>query len=285
MDRLLSLLPHFGFEASVFFRGHFCGENLFRGDDGVGHLHLLRGGRLVLEHADGEVMDIREPTLVFYTGPCRHRLRVPADGKAHLLCASVRFRHFRRNPIALALPAVIRLPLAEAVGLDAALSMLFEEAERDELGNRLILDHLCDILVVHLVRFAHRNGLIAAGALAGLGDPQLAPALVAIHENPANAWTIEDMAAQAHMSRTAFANRFREMIGVTPAEYLTGWRMELAQAALLEGKSVKEVAAAVGYGTQPALTRAFAARFGVSPTEWLRQRNVSDGAAVTGQAG
>lgn len=275
MDRLLSLLPHFGFEASVFFRGHFCGQNMFRSDEGVGHLHLIRGGRLIMEHADGEILDIQEPTLVFYPGPYHHRLVVPRDSTAQLLCASVRFRHVRRNPIVLALPPVIRLPLDDTPSLGAVLALLFEEAESDDLGNRLVLNHLCDILVVHLVRHAHRHRRVRTGVLAGLWDPQLAPALAAIHDHPARPWTIEDMAAVAHMSRTAFANRFRETVGTTPADYLTGWRMELAQSALLQGKSVKEVAAAVGYGTQPALTRAFVARYGVSPTDWLKTRRDS----------
>jgi AraC family transcriptional regulator, alkane utilization regulator len=270
MDRLLSLLPRFSFQASVFFHGPFNGESVPGADESAGRLHLVRSGSLVIAHQDGSVLNISDPTLVFYPRPLEHRLLVPPGTCADLTCVNVRFKHAKRNPIALALPPVIRIPLADSAAMAPVLGLLIEESERDGIGARLVLDHLCDILAVHLVRHALGRGLIDPEFLGGLWDAQLAPALAALHHRPGHSWTIEEMASEAHMSRTAFANRFREVVGVPPAEYLTIWRMELAQTYLKEGRAVKEVAPAVGYRTQPAFTRAFAARYRVSPTEWLR---------------
>ncbi|HEY8608218.1 MAG TPA: AraC family transcriptional regulator [Noviherbaspirillum sp.] len=270
MDQLISLLPRFGFDAALFFRGPFCGENLLKAAQGHGHLHLVRSGQVAMHHPDGSVLQVEGPELVFYPRPVDHRLAVPPGGKAELLCADVRFRHAERNPVALSLPPVMRLRLDEAPGLSSVLSIMFEESSHVEIGGRLVLDRLCDILIVHLVRHALRHDLIAAGVLAGLWDARLAPVLAGIHNHPEREHSIEEMACEAHMSRTAFANHFRSVVGVPPAEYIAGWRMALSQACLVEGKAVKEVAAIVGYRTQPAFTRAFVARYGMAPTEWLR---------------
>lgn len=275
MDRLMSLLPRFGFQVSMLYRGDFCGQNRLSGEDGAGQLHLLRGGDLLIEHPEGRVIELNEPALVFYPRPCDHRLVVPPGAQARLYCASIHFRHLRRNPIALSLPPLIVIPLSAAPHVARLLALLFDETERDEPGYRLVLDHLCDILVVYLVRHALRENLVQSGMLAGLWDAQIAPALAALHAGPERQWTIGDMACVAHMSRTAFANRFREVTGTPPAEYLNTWRMELAQTYLCEGRAVKEVAQAVGYRTQPAFTRAFSDKYGLPPTEWLKNRRGS----------
>lgn len=271
MDKLLSLLPRFGFSASVFFQGEFCGQNQFQATEGVGHLHLVRKGPVTMEHNQGPPLQVVEPTLVFYPLPYDHRLVVHPDNQSILLCANVRFNHATRNPIALALPEVICIPLNQETGLSPTLSLLFSEAAVEDIGNRLIMDHLCDLLVVHLVRHARRMNLIRTGVIAGLSDVRLAPVLSALHAQPERAWSVEDMAALAYLSRTTFIKRFREVVGMPPAEYLTGWRMELAKSHLKDGKPVKEVARAVGYSYQPGFTKAFTSRYGMSPTDWLRQ--------------
>ena len=97
--------------------------------------------------------------------------------------------------------------------------------------------------------------------------------LVAIHEDLGGAWTLERMAERACLSRTAFANTFRDVVGQTPVDYLTTWRIALAQSRLRRNESIKSLTEALGYTTPSALSRAFTAKVGQSPREWLSQRS------------
>lgn len=270
MDELLSLLPRFGFKASVFFHGEFCGQTQFLANESVGQLHLVSKGQVIMEHNDRPPLHVTEPSLVFYPRPYDHRLVVPQENLASLLCANVRFHDAARNPIALALPDVMCIRLNEEAGLAPTLSLLFAEALVEDIGKRMMMDRLCDMLVIHLVRYARKMKLIRKGAIAGLSDIQIAPVMVMLHAEPGRAWSVVDMAALARMSRTTFINHFQSVVGMPPAEYLTGWRMELAKTYLKEGRSVKEVAQTVGYSYQPGFTNAFKSRCGVSPTDWLK---------------
>jgi len=112
---------------------------------------------------------------------------------------------------------------------------------------------------------------IRPGLIAGLSNPRLARVLVAIHEDPGAAWTLERMAERACLSRTAFANTFRDVVGQTPADYLASWRIALAQSRLRQGESIKGLTEELGYTTPSALSRAFTAKVGMSPRDWLAQ--------------
>ena len=90
-----------------------------------------------------------------------------------------------------------------------------------------------------------------------------------MHDSPEYPWTVELLAQQAAMSRSAFASRFKETVGETPADYLTGWRMTIAQKLLKQGQAVKSIAPELGYANASALSRVFAQRTGLSPREWL----------------
>ena len=103
----------------------------------------------------------------------------------------------------------------------------------------------------------------------GLGDPRLARALDAMHKHPETSWSLEALAQSAGMSRARFAAHFRQVVGITPFDYLTNWRMAVAQTMLLQGKSLKRIAPAVGYANSTALTRVFRARLGVPPSDWI----------------
>lgn len=85
------------------------------------------------------------------------------------------------------------------------------------------------------------------------------------------AWDARALAAVCGMSRSAFANGFRDVIGLTPGSYLQRWRVGLAQKALLAGKSLKLIAQDVGYGSEAALSRAFKAQSGKGPREWRKE--------------
>ena len=101
-----------------------------------------------------------------------------------------------------------------------------------------------------------------------MADPRIARALAAVHADPGHPWTLAELGRTARMSRSAFAARFTEVVGSTPLDYLTGWRIMVGQQLLLRGHPVARVAAELGY-TGSSFSRVFAQRVGSSPRTWL----------------
>lgn len=169
------------------------------------------------------------------------------------------------NPVALALPECVSIRLDESAALQDIAGMLLEEALAPRCGGRAVIERLCEVLVIRLLRHLLEAGRAEAGLLAGLADPNISLALVAMHDEPARRWRLTELAAVAGMSRTAFANRFRDLVGQTPGDYLSAWRLTLARGEIGRGDSLKSVAAKVGFSGPAALSRAFSRRYGVSP--------------------
>jgi transcriptional regulator GlxA family with amidase domain len=128
---------------------------------------------------------------------------------------------------------------------------------------------------VLLLRVAIDQQLVKRGVLNGLGDARLSKAISAMHERPEQAWTLEELAQIAGMSRPRFAVHFREVVGATPFDYLTDWRIGVAQDLHRKSEPLKMVAPAVGYSGSTALSRVFSDRVGLSPMEWLARINTS----------
>jgi AraC-like DNA-binding protein len=269
-DNISRLLEHVGLRANTFYAGPLCGLHAFGADEGVGHLHVIRGGALTAVQSGHRRIAVREPTLLFYPRPIDHRLNVADRASADVLCASVRYAAGLDNAITQSFPLVTVVPFSAQPRLGPTLALLFEEAAEDKSGRQVMLDRLCDVLLVQIVRHAMAQGLVAQGVLAGLTHPRLARVLVEVLDAPAQAWTLETMAARAHLSRNAFAREFREVIGYTPADFLTRRRIALAQRLLRNGRPVGLVAGEVGYNSQPAFSRAFIRETGISPSAWLR---------------
>jgi AraC-like DNA-binding protein len=281
VDRLSGLLERFRVRAQLSHSGALCGLSHFDASLGHGYLHVLRRGQLEVSHPAGRALPaslvLKEPSLLFYPRPVTHRFHNPPREGSDFTCAQLQFDGGASNPLARALPALIVLPLAAVEGLDAALSLLFAETDRVRCGQRLLADRLFEVVLLQLLRWLldhPQEAGIQPGLITGLSDPRLARALVAVHESPGAPWSLERMAASAGMSRTAFANAFRDVVGQTPADYLTDWRMALAQARLREGRPLKALAEELGYANASALSRAFAARTGLSPREWLKLRTI-----------
>jgi AraC-like DNA-binding protein len=97
-------------------------------------------------------------------------------------------------------------------------------------------------------------------------------ALAALHGEPREAWTVERLARLVGLSRSVLAERFTEMVGQPPMQYLALWRMQLASRLLVDGGQVAEVAAAVGYESEAAFSRAFKKLVGQAPATWGRSR-------------
>ncbi|OGB25722.1 MAG: AraC family transcriptional regulator [Burkholderiales bacterium RIFCSPLOWO2_02_FULL_57_36] len=271
MDQLSSLLRRFKLSARVFHTGELCGLSDYGKEGDVGHLHLVRAGTVTVHHPGNPSLHIDTPTLLFYPRALSHRLVVPPNSAAEVLCATIAFQNGAQNPLARALPDYLQIALDRLAELAPTLGLLFDEAFRSRSGKQLILDRLCDVLVVQVIRHAIETNQVATGMLAGMADAGLAHALMSMHDDPAQPWNLEQLAKLAGMSRSRFAARFHEVVGTTPADYLTGWRIVLAQSLLEKNRPVKTVALDVGYGSQPAFTKAFTSRIGMSPRAWLQR--------------
>ncbi len=276
VDRLSSLLERFRIRAHLFHAGALCGVTQFDAQPGRGFLHVLRRGEMVVKHRpqSGAVRTVKvvEPSLLFYPRPLQHEFHNAPSDDADFVCASLDFDGGALHPLARALPPLVLLPLRAAPGLEQSLALLFAETERVRCGHRLLADRLFEVVLLQLLRWLidHTDQAdVPRGLLTGLGDPQLARALVALHEAPGQPWSLERMAQQAGLSRSAFAARFRANVGSTPGEYLTHWRLAIAQARLREGHSVKAIAGELGYANASALSRLFSQKIGKSPRAWL----------------
>ena len=267
-DRLGALLEHYSITARVFHTGTLCGINDLPGDGGQGQLHLIRTGVVDVIHNGTKAVTISEPSLLLYPLPMAHRFRTDPERGADLVCANLSFEGGSANPIAVALPPFTCLPLSSLQGAGSVLDLLFAEAFSQNCGREAMLHRLLEIILIQVLRHQMEDGRVQIGMMAGLAHPQLRIALVAMHEAPAQDWSLEDLAAQAGMSRSVFANTFRNRVGCTPGVYLQRWRIGLAQRALLQGKPLKWIAVMVGYGSEAALSRAFKASCGLSPRQW-----------------
>lgn len=279
LDRLSTLLERFRVRARLFHNGPLCGISRFPAEPGRGFLHVMRRGELELGHAQTSGLPrqlrIDEPTLLFYPRPLAHRFRNPPEDGSDFVCAELDFEGGALNPLVRALPPLILLPLARVDGLEGALQLLFSETERLRCGQRLLADRLFEVVLIQLLRWLIDHPGEAGmprGLLAGLADERLAHCLVAIHEAPGQAWSLEAMAGRAGMSRSAFAAHFKAVMAQTPADYLTEWRLLLAQSRLRQGGSIKQIADELGYASASALSRLFSQRIGVSPRAWLAAR-------------
>ena len=280
MDKLSAVLNHFSISAGVFYAGNLCGLSAFS-EDGIeeGHLHLLQSGCMqVFDHL-GQKQLINEPAVLFFPRPAQHRLKAAARDNAQLICASVRYGTGTGNPLARALPGLIIVKLAAAPMLQATTELLFAEAFAEHSGRQVMMDRLAEVFVIHLFRHVIDHNLVDAGMLAGLGNPQLVRAIMAIHHEPGRNWSLEQLAELSAMSRSRFAEQFRLVMGQTAGEYMQEWRIALAQKHLKRGKQVGWIANEVGYDNASALARVFRKRTGQSPREWLSNNQTP---AVTG---
>lgn len=273
-DRLEALLSRFRVSARLFHSGPLCGVNDFAPEQGRGQLHLLGGGELRVEHPDGSAIDVAEPSLLFYPRPYAHRFISDATRGADMACAFIEFGDGARNPLTVALPAFVWLPLSALDGAAPVLDLLFREAFTQRCGRQLVVDRLFEVVLIQILRRLMATAPERSGLFAGLAHPQISRALIAMHGEPGKPWSLATLAGICGMSRTQFAETFRVQIGITPGDYLAGWRLTVAQQLLDEGRALKHIVDEVGYGSVAALSRAFKAQTGHSPREWRKAREL-----------
>jgi len=195
--------------------------------------------------------------------------------RIRLLCGFAGFDEAVRHPALADLPPVIHLRpnhLGAEPWMAATLRLLVLEAGLDGAGSPAIVARLVEIALIQTIRsLAQGAELGRNGFAAALMHPALAPALRAMHQEPARNWRVGDLAAAAGMSRSRFAARFTDLVGVPPLTYLTDWRLARARYLLRESSdSVAQIAARCGYASVPSFTRRFRQRFGIGPGAFRR---------------
>jgi len=255
------------------------------GDNATEPVKLNEGDIVVVPHGDPHVVSSApgmraEPNLEVYGKPGEHvavpfQLQTGGDGpsETRLICGffSCDVRPF--NPLLESLPRFMRFgrdALASHSLLDEFIRFATAEMGNKRAGSQSVLNRLSELMFVEIIRL-YMDQLEGSntGWLAGLRDPLVGRALTLLHARPSHAWTLEQLASEAAASRSVLADRFNDLVGYPPIQYLTRWRMQIAARRLMDpGARVAAVAHEVGYESEAAFSRAFKKFVGQSPGQW-----------------
>ena len=168
------------------------------------------------------------------------------------------------------LPKVVHVPGVKR--LETFVRLVQEETAQSLPGRDPILARLVEILLIEALRASPERDA-PPGLMRGLADTRLAESLRAIHKEPSRAWTVEQLANQALLSRSAFFQRFTHALGLPPMEYLLAWRMAIAKDLIAGGRlPMEQVAERIGYSSASTFSTAFRRHVGRSPRGYARER-------------
>jgi AraC-like DNA-binding protein len=177
------------------------------------------------------------------------------------------------------LPAVLHVSASGAQSphwFHSTMQFIETEIIQDQPGSGAVVDRLAEVMFIQAVRtlITSRSAVESASWLRGLADPQIAGALYRMHTEPGRQWTVAELATAVSMSRSAFAARFRRLVGTTPLDHLTEWRMVRAAGLMRQGRLTKlsAVAGAVGYESEGAFAKVFRRVMGTPPGRYRRQQ-------------
>jgi AraC-like DNA-binding protein len=265
--------------------GHAIGEPPIRLEEGdlivfpQGDAHVM-GSEQGLRAAPDMSLFVRRTTL-----PMVYERGGGGPDRTRVICCFLGCDERPFNPLLTALPRTMHLSGAGNQAANGWLAVLLNIAVREaataRAGRDNVLARMAELMFVEAVRrYVETLPPAQTGWLAGLRDPVVGQALAALHGSPASAWTVESLARTVGVSRSVLADRFAEMVGQPPMQYLALWRMQLASRLLLEGAAPAEVAATVGYESDAAFSRTFKKLVGQPPATW-RRANLPASASVT----
>lgn len=280
--------------ASLFHLGQYCGtwEASLNGRFRPG-FHLLLGGRCWLHQPGQPSLELNAGDAVFFlrdqphiltprpqapdfSRPLQRQDMLPLDSEQEdataLACGFFDFRPGLSTLLLRNLPETLLMRSGDPSFESAHLlfRLLVDEARRHGDGSSPLLVRLVELLLFYALRGAVLDDPQLHGLLTLVREPAMARVVAAVAENPHQAWSTDDMAAVAHMSRANFHRRFTLLSGLTPAGLLLQVRVRQACERLRQGESVEQVADAVGYQSVSAFTRAFSRVTGLSPAAWKR---------------
>ena len=252
------------------------------GCEGDEQVLLQPGDAIVFPHGDAHFASARRGHRVDsgrYNHAPSHPLETirlgPSSGaRVSLVCGYLGCDARPYNPLLSALPRSVHVRGIAGGWLAEFPRQVVAEAWQSRAGGTTMLTRMAELMFVEVVRrYTEELSPRQAGWLAGLRDAVVAPALAALHAQPAHGWTLAELARVAATSRTVLTERFSQTVGLPPMQYLTEWRLQLAAEQLATGsRKVAAVGAEVGYESEAAFSRAFKRRTGYAPAAWRRMR-------------
>jgi AraC-like DNA-binding protein len=197
------------------------------------------------------------------------------------ICGVVQFETPAARQLIRLLPRLITVSAwggaPETEWIQSTLRFMADEARESRMGGETVITRLADILVIQAIRvWIARDQAARTGWLGALQDKQVGRAIATIHRHPGSQWTLASLAATVGMSRSAFAERFTELVGEPAMHYVVRWKMQTALTWLKDdGLPLSDVAGRLGYDSDAAFSRAFKRVIGVSPGTARRQEKIS----------
>lgn len=234
-----------------------------------GHAHRMAsepGLQPATPTADLQTLLTRRPRQLAYGG---------GGARTKLVCGYMACDSRLARLLLAGLPPVVRVNVRGSnagAWLETSVRYALDEARSPRAGGAGVLAKLSELLFIEVLRmYIHEQSSGRTGWLAGVGDHIVGAALAALHKRPSHAWTLEDLAREAATSRSVLAERFQHLVGNSPMQYLTQWRMLLAANLLSQSNTpLSRIAEDVGYQTDTAFSRAFRREYGVPPAAWRR---------------
>ncbi len=198
--------------------------------------------------------------------------------RTRIVCGFLGGEKLDRNPIVSTLPAMLHLSVREgssAEWMRTTFSYAADEIAAGRIGSETVMAKLSELLFVEAIRcYVETLPEGQTGWLAGLKDPYVSRALALLHARLSDPWNVDDLGREIGLSRSALADRFSQVIGLPPMQYLTQWRMQVAARELRNSsKSIPQVAQEVGYESEGAFSRAFKRVMDMPPATWRRQQD------------
>lgn len=231
---------------------------------------------------DKKEYHLEQGDLIAIMKGCSHRLtniKAHSPVKTVLICGYFEMSTGNSQPLIESLPKVQIIrhhDIAQSKPLKNVMTLLIEEVNNKLFGSQSAVNSLAELFFMYLLRNLVKSEKIENGLLAGLSDKQISRALAAFHNNFSKAWSLDLLAKEAGLSRTKFIEKFRQLVGPTPANYMTQWRMNWAAAQLNNTKqSIYNIALSCGYQSDAAFSRVFRLQFGLPPSEYRKQKTAN----------
>jgi len=237
-----------------------------------GDSHVLGSG---LQHAAVDMAHVVSPR-----APELERVRYGGSGdRTVLVCSWFAYEGDVPNPVMANIPRLFTMSLrSRRAGpwIEQSVNFVLGDAASHTPGSEMVAAKVAEVLFAEVLRgYIESMPANSPGWLAGLRDPHVSRCLALMHGEPARNWTVDTLAQETHISRSVLADRFAELVGAPPMQYLTRWRMVLAAGMLRKDQgNLARIAEGVGYESEAAFNRAFKREYGVSPGVW-RHNGVS----------